>query len=62
MIYHIKMKNLAYFHGECAIFASNGLSKVNIQYLRIERMKIAHKIAQKCANSHIEIFNMQNQA
>ena len=44
------------FHGECAIFASYDLSKVNIYYLHTEMVKIMHKIAHKCANPHIKIF------
>ena len=36
------------------ILASNDLSKVNIYYLHIEMVRIAHKIAHKCANSHIK--------
>ena len=54
---HYNEKSRIFFYGECAIFASYGLIQVNILYLRIEMVKIAHKIALKCANSHIEIFS-----
>ena len=38
----LKLKIANNYHCECAILASNVLSEVNIQYSRIEMVKIAH--------------------